>query len=347
MLVRVLRHASCGPCLRAAGAVDDLAIMPLLRRGVKNIIACVALHTPPNGTLEEFATSERARAGVHARCHVHACVLAAARMQGSRGRQGCHQHPTDCLLRSPPAVCAGEFALSGLFGALPPEAKNDKGQPLLVHGVDDAPTWNEMEHVFPTAGFGELYEALRASHAAGDAHVFNRTYEVRTGESACMHAACMLKRLCACLRSLMLERLPLISCLSKLWVAPHAHTHAQVLPNAFMGVAGGYNVSVLWVLNAQSAAWESQLPAATQRWLERQRGSAGPYRDYPHVFNNLEAPAPLISLLSQQASWAFRAKKDAVLAWVGDAARSGGGGVGLVGGGAAGLEQEQLQDGVE
>jgi len=39
-----------------AGAVDDLAIMPLLRRGVKNIIVCVATRTEPTGTLAEFAT---------------------------------------------------------------------------------------------------------------------------------------------------------------------------------------------------------------------------------------------------------------------------------------------------
>jgi hypothetical protein len=42
----------------AAGAVDDLAIMPLLRRGVKNIIACVATHTNPEGTMADFAEGE-------------------------------------------------------------------------------------------------------------------------------------------------------------------------------------------------------------------------------------------------------------------------------------------------
>jgi hypothetical protein len=42
----------------AAGAVDDLAIMPLLRRGVKNIIACVATHTNPDGTMADFAKGE-------------------------------------------------------------------------------------------------------------------------------------------------------------------------------------------------------------------------------------------------------------------------------------------------
>jgi hypothetical protein len=38
-------------------AVDDLAIMPLLRRGVKNIIACVATRADPTAmTKQEFAT---------------------------------------------------------------------------------------------------------------------------------------------------------------------------------------------------------------------------------------------------------------------------------------------------
>jgi hypothetical protein len=95
----------------------------------------------------------------------------------------------------------------------------------------------------------------------------------------------------------------------------------QVLKNEFQGVAGGYKVNVLWVLNGQSSQWEHQLPQQTQRWLSRQRQS-GAYKDYPNVYNNLEAPAPLISLLSQQASWGFRAKKDLVLDWIADAAGS-------------------------
>jgi len=104
------------------------------------------------------------------------------------------------------------------------------------------------------------------------------------------------------------------------YVAAYSANAVQVLPNAFMGIVGGYNVSVLWVLNGRSAQWESQLPAATQRWLDRQRRAvAGPYKNYPYVQNNLEAPGPLISLLSQQASWSFRMKKDQVVQWVLDA----------------------------
>jgi hypothetical protein len=95
----------------------------------------------------------------------------------------------------------------------------------------------------------------------------------------------------------------------------------QVMKNDFQGVYGGYTVNVLWVLNGQSAQWEQQLPQQTQRWLSRQRQS-GAYKNYPNIYNNLEAPAPLISLLSQQASWGFRATKDLVLDWIADVAGS-------------------------
>jgi hypothetical protein len=76
-------------------------------------------------------------------------------------------------------VClAGEFALAGLFGALPLNATDTNGKQMLIHGVDDSSTWNEMEHVFPTEGFADLFEAYKASFEAGDAHIFNKTYQV-------------------------------------------------------------------------------------------------------------------------------------------------------------------------
>lgn len=45
----------------AAGAVDDLAMLPLLRQRVKNIIAAVAVHTGPDMSLEGFAAGEWVR----------------------------------------------------------------------------------------------------------------------------------------------------------------------------------------------------------------------------------------------------------------------------------------------
>lgn len=197
------------------GVVDPLGVMPLLRRGVKSVIACVATRTDPTVSLQEFAEEE--------------------------------------------------YGLSGLFGAFPMEAK-------LLHGQDDPTTWNDMQQVFPKEGFAELYRALKASHAAGDAHVFARTYEV--------------------------------------------------LPNSFMGIPGGYEVNVLFVLNGRSSQWEAALPEPTLRWLDKQRNSTGPFRYYPNVHHTLEAPGPLINLLSQQASWAFRAKKAEVLEFVAGAVGS-------------------------
>jgi hypothetical protein len=59
------------------------------------------------------------------------------------------------------------------------DAKNELGQPLLLHGTDDPTTWNDLQQVFPRDGFEDLYRSFRESSAAGDVHVFRRTYEVR------------------------------------------------------------------------------------------------------------------------------------------------------------------------
>lgn len=72
-----------------------------------------------------------------------------------------------------------EYGLSGLFGALPMDAKNDLGRPLLLHGTDDPTTWNDLQQVFPRDGFQDLYRAFKSSNSAGDAPVFVRSYEVR------------------------------------------------------------------------------------------------------------------------------------------------------------------------
>jgi hypothetical protein len=97
---------------------------------------------------------------------------------------------------------------------------------------------------------------------------------------------------------------------------------AQVQANTFMGIPGGYEVNVLWILNGRSSQWEQALPEQTSRWLDKQRDSTGPYRLYPNVQHTLEAPGLLINLLSQQASWAFRAKKAEVLEFVSTAVGS-------------------------
>jgi hypothetical protein len=50
---------------------------------------------------------------------------------------------------------------------------------MMIHGVDDVGTWNEMGKVFPTSGFKQLFEQFKASYEEGGAHIFPATYEVR------------------------------------------------------------------------------------------------------------------------------------------------------------------------
>lgn len=91
----------------------------------------------------------------------------------------------------------------------------------------------------------------------------------------------------------------------------------QVLPNSFHGVRGNYQVNVLWLLNGQSTQWEAALPKATQQWLVAKRdATSGPLKGYPNAYNVLQAPVELVTLLSQQASWAVRAKQSLVQDWV-------------------------------
>ncbi|WIA12481.1 hypothetical protein OEZ85_012516 [Tetradesmus obliquus] len=204
------------------GAVDDLGVMPLLRRGVTNIVICLATHENPDSTIKAFAKSE--------------------------------------------------YALAGLFGAVPLNAKDAKGQPLKLHDTNSPATWSSMSQVFPAEGFPVLFDQYKASFLQGGAHIFNATY--------------------------------------------------QVLPNSFHGVKGNYKVSVLWLLNGRSSQWEAALPQETQQWLAPKRNaSSGPYGGYPNVYNVLQAPAQLVSLLSQQASWAVREKQSLVQDWVAAAAQ--------------------------
>jgi hypothetical protein len=79
-----------------------------------------------------------------------------------------------CVLRMP----AGEFALLGMFGMLPMNAKDDKGEPLRVQGSVPPLTWNAISQVFPAEGFPELFEQYKASFLQGGPHVFSTTYKV-------------------------------------------------------------------------------------------------------------------------------------------------------------------------
>lgn len=58
-----------------------------------------------------------------------------------------------CFSAAADAMCCGflwskeEFALAGLFGAVPLYTSSSKGEDMLIHGVDDLQTWNEMQQV--------------------------------------------------------------------------------------------------------------------------------------------------------------------------------------------------------
>jgi hypothetical protein len=77
-------------------------------------------------------------------------------------------------------TCAGEFALSGLFGMLPMNAKDDKGEPLRVQGSVPPLTWNALSQVFPAEGLLQLFEQYKASFLQGGPHVFSASYKVGT-----------------------------------------------------------------------------------------------------------------------------------------------------------------------
>jgi hypothetical protein len=85
-------------------------------------------------------------------------------------------------------VCAGEYALAGLFGAVPLDAKDEKRKPLKVHDNVTPATWNSMSQVFPTGGFSQLFEQYKASFLQGGAHVFSATYQVRTCRPSYFHS---------------------------------------------------------------------------------------------------------------------------------------------------------------
>lgn len=85
---------------------------------------------------------------------------------------------------------AGEYALAGLFGAVPLNAKNAKGQPLKLHDTNSPATWNSMSQVFPAEGFPVLFDQYKASFLQGGAHIFNATYQVST---LCQMLQCFTK----------------------------------------------------------------------------------------------------------------------------------------------------------
>lgn len=175
-------------------------------------------------------------------------------------------------------------------------------------------TFNDISRVFHADGFDDLLAAFTASHQAGEAHIFTRTYEVR----GCARVSVWWRGV---VDGITCQGLGVATDTAStpappLTAAAASHTPTQVLHNSFMGVAGGYQASVMWVLHGRSSEWEEGLAEQTQRWLAKQRETPGPYQNYPFTQHTSEAPGPLISLLSQQASWSFRTKKAALAEFV-------------------------------
>ncbi|KAF8060477.1 OHP1 [Scenedesmus sp. PABB004] len=137
-----------------------------------------------------------------------------------------------------------------------------------------------------------------------------------------------------------------------------------VLPNAHLGVAGGFTTTLLWLLNAPTPSWEAALPDETRELLARHRGgkalaakvdrinplAASSLKDFPLISTfAMDYTPQLTQLLSQLASWtATQAGADmrAMAAGGGGAPAAGGGGApAAAGGAAAGAPAQQAGSG--
>ncbi|KAG2482946.1 hypothetical protein HYH03_018171 [Edaphochlamys debaryana] len=89
----------------------------------------------------------------------------------------------------------------------------------------------------------------------------------------------------------------------------------EVLPNASMGVAGGYVAKIMWVVNQVQSGWEAALPEDTRERLRADRATAGEVaegaglllgdtlKDFPHVPTTYMNYSPaMVSLMAHHAS---------------------------------------------
>ncbi|GBF94754.1 hypothetical protein Rsub_07637 [Raphidocelis subcapitata] len=93
-----------------------------------------------------------------------------------------------------------------------------------------------------------------------------------------------------------------------------------VLDNPAKAVAGGWQVEVLWVINAQIREWEKALPIESQDLIDDNRRGQPPklsdrlagLKAFPYVSTFQADYSPeLVTLLSQQATWQLlQARKD-------------------------------------
>ncbi|WIA35178.1 hypothetical protein OEZ86_003644 [Tetradesmus obliquus] len=99
--------------------------------------------------------------------------------------------------------------------------------------------------------------------------------------------------------------------------APSIKQSLKVLPNPFLGIAGGYTANVLWLLNVKDTTWESALPKDTKKLLEDFRKGRGigarkdaastiyaSLKEFPYITTFAMDYSPeLTQMLSQMASY--------------------------------------------
>ena len=91
-----------------------------------------------------------------------------------------------------------------------------------------------------------------------------------------------------------------------------AATRLAVQPNAWWGVAGGWDATICWVYNERAPAWEALLDPEIRRAIEAGQppGEAGPVANFPFYRTEGQNPgclvrltAPQVNLLAELSCW--------------------------------------------
>ena len=91
-----------------------------------------------------------------------------------------------------------------------------------------------------------------------------------------------------------------------------AATRLAVEPNAWWGVAGGWEVEVCWVYNERAPAWEARLDAGIRRAIDEGQPprAAGPFANFPFYRTEgqnagclVRLTAPQVNLLADLSCW--------------------------------------------
>jgi hypothetical protein len=108
----------------------------------------------------------------------------------------------------------------------------------------------------------------------------------------------------------------------------------QVLPNAFLGINGGYTTNLMWLLNVMDKTWEAALPKDTKKMLENFRKGRGlgakrdavstlsaSLKDFPYISTfAMDYSAELTQMMSQLASYTVMQSEQEIKAMLAAAA---------------------------